>query len=227
MATLVESPRYTSKLWVFPVAGFAALMLIALSVPNLMRTRVSSSAAAQYATRKQALENVTSQAKSQATAAYFGGAETTTGNLPADRKIVRTSSLEMTVTNPVEAAEKIRAFAEKLGGYVESAQLSSQIAPNATITIRVPATRLGDARAELQRLAVKIDSEKTDAQDVTKQYVDMEATLRNLRAQEAQYLQIMKSATKVQDMLDVSEHLSQVRGQIEQQQPNLGHCQSK
>jgi hypothetical protein len=65
---------------------------------------------------------------------------------------------------------------------------------------------------------LRIEGEKTDASDVTKQYVDMQARLRNLRAEEAQYLQIMKSAAKVKDMLDVTEKLTEVRGQIEQQQ---------
>lgn len=46
----------------------------------------------------------------------------------------------------------------------------------------------------------------------------MEARIRNLRAEEAQYLAIMKSAYKVDDLLEVSEKLSEVRGQIEQQQ---------
>jgi hypothetical protein len=46
----------------------------------------------------------------------------------------------------------------------------------------------------------------------------MEARLRNLRAEEAQYLTIMKSAYKVEDLLQVTEKLSEVRGQIEQQQ---------
>jgi aspartate oxidase len=53
---------------------------------------------------------------------------------------------------------------------------------------------------------------------VTKEYVDREARLRNLSAQETQYLGIMKRATTVKDTLEVSEKLSQVRGQIEQQQ---------
>jgi hypothetical protein len=63
-----------------------------------------------------------------------------------------------------------------------------------------------------------VESEKTDAQDVTRQYVDMEARLRNLRAEEAQYLAILKSAYKVEDLVQVTEKLSEVRGEIEQQQ---------
>jgi hypothetical protein len=109
-------------------------------------------------------------------------------------------------------------LAEKLGGYLESTEAGGQQSAYANITIRIPATQLESAKAEIRKLALRIENEKTDATDVTKQYVDMEARLRNLRAQEAQYLQIMKSAVKVPDMLQVSEKLSEVRGQIEQQQ---------
>ena len=138
---------------------------------------------------------------------------------PVDRKIVRTGSMELTVSSPADAVEKIRTYAEGLGGYVESAQVnSSQNAPSASITIRVPAARFEDAKSHLRTLAAHIDNERMDAQDVTKEYVDLEARIHNLRAEEAQYLVIMKSATKVEDMLDVSEHLSQVRGEIEQAQ---------
>src|SRR4029077_20566594 len=101
---------------------------------------------------------------------------------PADPKpkIVRTSSMELTVTSPAEAAEKVRAFAESLGGYVESAQISSsEGTPTATLTIRVPAAHFEDAKANLRSIAAHVDSEKTDAQDVTKQYVDTEARIRN------------------------------------------------
>jgi hypothetical protein len=73
-------------------------------------------------------------------------------------------------------------------------------------------------KAGIRKVAARVESEKTDAQDVTRQYVDMEARLRNLRAEEAQYLIIMKSAYKVDDLLEVSEKLGEVRGQIEQQQ---------
>lgn len=149
----------------------------------------------------------------------FGVAAPSPSPAPADRKIIRTSCMELIVASPAGVAEKIRAFAESLGGYVETAQISSsQDSPSATITIRVPAARLEDAKTELRKMAVKVNSEKTDAQDVTKQYVDLEARIRNLQAQEAQYLEIMRSAKKVQDMLDVSEKLSEVRGEIEQQQ---------
>jgi hypothetical protein len=123
------------------------------------------------------------------------------------------------VKSPAEAAEKIRAIAEGVGGYVESAQISgAKESPSASITIRVPAARFEQAKADIGKLAARIETEKSDATDVTKEYIDRQARIRNLRAQEAQYLTIMKSAAKVKDMLEVSEKLSEVRGEIEQEE---------
>jgi hypothetical protein len=137
----------------------------------------------------------------------------------AERKMVGTSSLDLIVANPAQALEKIRLLAEQLGGYLQSSQLGgNQSSPNASVAIRVPAARIEEARAEIKKLAVRIEGEDTEARDVTKEYVDMEARLRNLRVEEEQYLSIMKRANTVKDTLEVSEKLSHVRGQIEQQQ---------
>ncbi|MBZ5599699.1 MAG: DUF4349 domain-containing protein [Acidobacteriia bacterium] len=222
MSTLTASLKDTSKLWIWVGGGVAlTLILVAISIPNLNRARIPAD---HFAAQLQPYQEADSLGKhapfsAQVAGGAIAGRVSTSAAQPTDRKIVRTSSMELMVSSPAEAAEKIRVFAGSLGGYVETAQInSSQDAPGATITIRVPAARLEDAKAELRRMAVKVNSEKTDAQDVTKQYVDLQARIRNLQAQEEQYFEIMRSARKVQDMLDVSEKLSEVRGEIEQQQ---------
>jgi len=137
----------------------------------------------------------------------------------SDRKMVRTASLDLVVQHPAESAEKVRALAQRLGGYLESSEVTGDPdVPGASLTIRVPADRFEEARAEIRKLGLRVESEKTDAQDVTKQYVDQDARLRNLRAQEEQYLGILKHAATVKDTLEVSEKINEVRGEIEQQQ---------
>ncbi|HKV81990.1 MAG TPA: DUF4349 domain-containing protein [Candidatus Sulfotelmatobacter sp.] len=136
----------------------------------------------------------------------------------AERKIIRTSSLEMVVQRPADTAEKITSIAEGMGGYLETASGGGQNATSGTLTIRVPAERLQEARTEIRKLGLRVERENVDAQDVTRQYVDQDARIRNLRAEEAQLLAILKQATTVKDMMAVSVTLSEVRGQIEQQQ---------
>ncbi len=223
MSTSVWLRAKDNKLWAGMAAGAMLLIVAAISMPNLLRSRLSPDQIRDYETRKQTYAETDSLAKSQASMSTALVADApappeTETNSATDRKIVRTSSLEMTVASPLDAAEKIRALTTSLGGYIESSDINTQDAPSATLIIRVPAAKLDQAKTQLRNLAVRVDSEKTQAQDVTRQYVDMDARLRNLRAEEAQYLTIIKSATKVQDMLDVSEKLSGVRGEIEQQQ---------
>jgi len=157
-------------------------------------------------------------ARQSSVAGYFDKPSLAKATDLLERQIVYTCSLELTVSSPSQTAEQVRLLAEKLEGYSENAESGGQRSTQASITIRIPAAQLESAKAEIRKLAVRVESEKTNALDVTKQYVDMQARLRNLRAAEAQYLQIMKSAIKVQDMLDVTAKLSEVRGQIEQQQ---------
>jgi hypothetical protein len=218
MSALVGSLKKWDALWMGPAIGFAFLVIAATCVPNLLRSRNAAEHVDRDKLALQAYVGSNSLEKSDTSAAAVLPPSQPSQNSLLDRKMVRTSSLEMTVKNPLETADKVRAFAESLGGYVESSQISAENASSATMTIRVPAAKLEVAKAELHKYALRVDSEKTDAEDVTKQYVDMDARLRNLRAEETQYLTIMKSATKVQDMLDVSEKLSGVRGEIEQQQ---------
>ena len=136
----------------------------------------------------------------------------------AGRKVIRTTSISMVVQHPTAVAEQIAALAESIGGYLETADGGGENATSSTLTLRVPVAQFERVRAEIRKLGVRIESEKVDAQDVTRQYTDQDANIRNLHAEEAQYLSIMKQASTVKDMLAVSEQLSAVRGQIEQQE---------
>ena len=135
-----------------------------------------------------------------------------------ERKIEKTAAVSMVVQHPSQIADQITALAENLGGYLVIADSGGQNATTGSLTIRVPAARFEQARNEIRKLGLRVESEKIEAQDVSRQYVDQDASIRNLRAEEAQYLAIMKQASTVKDMLAVSEQLSGVRGQIEQQQ---------
>lgn len=136
-----------------------------------------------------------------------------------DRKLVRTAALDLIVKTPAESSEKITQLAQAAGGFVVTSQVNGGAdARNASLSIRVPAAKFAEVRAEIRKLGLRVDGEGVEAQDVTKQYVDQEARLRNLRAQEQQYLSILRKAATVKDTLEVSDKLNEVRGAIEDRQ---------
>lgn len=137
----------------------------------------------------------------------------------AERKLVRTSSIDLLVKSPAESAEKIRSLTENVGGFLVKLQTNgARDATNATLTIRVPVARFAEVGAEIRKLGLRVEGEQMEAEDMTRQYIDQQARLRNLHAQEAQYLTILTQARTVKDTLDVSEKLNGVRGEIERQQ---------
>jgi hypothetical protein len=200
--------------------------MVAVAVPNLMRSRMAADTAEEFAlpvAQRDQLASYQDRSYKAPAAALSNALHATAAkggvDSPLDRKMVRNSSMDLVVQNPPEAAEKIRELAEQMGGFLASSQVSGATnAGRASLTICVPAARFEEARAEIRKLGLRVESEKVEAQDVTRQFVDQEANLRNLRAEEAQYLAILKQAYTVNDTLAVSDKLSEVRGQIEQQQ---------
>ena len=136
----------------------------------------------------------------------------------AERKVLRNGSLSLLVKKAEEASKAIQDIADRLSGFVQSAQVYevSSGVQSGSVTIRVPSDYFDEAIGEIKKLAVKVERESATAQDVTEQFVDLEARLKNLRAEETQYLEIMKRASTVQDTLTVSQRLYDVRGRIEQ-----------
>jgi Domain of unknown function (DUF4349) len=137
----------------------------------------------------------------------------------ASRKIVRTASLEMEARDTSVTMEQIRTLAEQGGGYLESSWMNGgEEGPSGNVTIRVPTSQFDRVLGEIKKLAVRVEREGIQTTDVTRDDVDREAKLHALRAEEAQYLFILKRATTVQDTLDVSSKLNEVRAEIDTQQ---------
>jgi Domain of unknown function (DUF4349) len=136
-----------------------------------------------------------------------------------ERKIVRTSSVALIVEKPADAAGRVQQLAEGAGGFLVNWQANGdREATTASLMIRVPVAKFESTRTAIRKLAQRVENERVEAEDVSTQYVDDQARLRNLRAQETQYLAILRQARTVKDTLDVSDKLNQVRGDIERQQ---------
>ncbi len=155
-------------------------------------------------------------------AAGYEGASPAVAGASIDRKIIQTASLSLQVKAVGEAFQEVGRIASAAGGFVASSAFSSIEGENegeaqmASVTIRVPAVRFQEVLASLRGLAVKVDREQSEASDVTEEFSDLAARLRNLEATEAQYLEFLKRAKDIGEVLQVQDRLNAVRGEIEQ-----------
>lgn len=141
----------------------------------------------------------------------------------ADQKIIRTGYLQLTVGSVAETSPMIIALATANGGYVQSSSVNEDLdgRHSGDVVIRVPSDKFEAVTSAIKAFATTVNVESTSGQDVTEQYSDLEAQLRNAQAQEAQYLEILKKATTVEETLNVQQYLSGVRYQIESLQGQI------
>ena len=140
----------------------------------------------------------------------------------ADRKIIRNANLTMEVKSTSDMQHKVTSIAESHGGFVvtsEAKQREDADPEKRTLDIklvvRVPSERFGSALDQIRGLANTLREENVTGQDVTEEFIDLEARIRTQRALELQFLEIMKQARKVEDALEVQRQIADVRTDIE------------
>jgi hypothetical protein len=154
--------------------------------------------------------------------AYGAVAAPSQGQSELDRKIIQTASLDLQVEDVAGAFRKVGQIASAAGGFVfESSSSYANERPQADITIRVPAEQYESVMEELRGLAVKVERENSKAQDVTEEYIDLQAELRNSQAIESRYIELLDRAQNITEVLTVQDRLDQVRLEIERVQGRI------
>jgi len=139
---------------------------------------------------------------------------------PADSSLPRKITHDLNATLQVDdiesAVDQLNSMAKRLGGYVVDSQMDNQQNnAYANMTIKIPAVQFDGARNGLKEIG-KVLNQHLTANDITNQYYDADTRLRNWQAEEQRYLEILKQANTVNDIILVENSLSNIRMQIEQ-----------
>jgi hypothetical protein len=144
------------------------------------------------------------------------------------RTIIRNGSLDLEVESVPDAYDRVSTIANAAGGYVqEGSFFGSGRVPvadsdsvireerSARLVLRVPSDRYDEVVANLRGIAKDVRAIGMQTRDVTGEVTDLDATLRNLRAVEEQYVQLLGRAQSINDILLVQDKLRQVRLEID------------
>src|SRR6185369_11770541 len=112
----------------------------------------------------------------------------------ADRKIIRNADITIEVPSTTDAQHQVTSIAETHGGFVvtsEAKQRDSNDPAQRTLDIklvvRVPSNQFGRAFDEIKKLAGNTPSEQVTSQDVTEDFIDLEARIKTQKALEVQF----------------------------------------
>lgn len=113
-----------------------------------------------------------------------------------------------------DAVDDAIALAADHGGFVLSTSIEDARRGLADLRLRVPSESFEEALAGLERLG-DVKREEISGRDVTEEFVDLEARLRHLEAQERVLLGLMDDATTVVGSIRVQRQLTPVQLDIE------------
>ena len=143
------------------------------------------------------------------------------GQPAQERLVIENADLAIVVKDPKARMKEISDLAKEMGGFVVSSNLyqdtsTGKEVPQANIVIRVPSEKLDEALAKIKAGAIDVPRENRSGQDVTSQYVDLQAQLTAKQAAEKKLLEIMDKATRAEDVLAVYIQVQTVQTEIEQ-----------
>jgi len=149
-------------------------------------------------------------------------------NAIIERKLIKTGSVTFE-TKELETTRKIvLELVNEHNGYVASDnQYKSNDRISTTISIRVPAKNFDLVLEGIAKGVEKFDAKNVHISDVTEQFLDVEARLKTKKALETKYLEILKKAKTVREILDVERELGKLRGDIEATEGRLKYLQNQ
>ncbi len=132
------------------------------------------------------------------------------------RKIILNHTLVIEVRSVEASLETLRGLAESSGGYVFNSTRSGGDSGvvSGRVDMRIPSGRANGVMKSVRAMG-RVESESSTAEDITEEYVDLEARLKNARSSEARILGLYNRAGKLGDVLTVEKELTRVRGDIE------------
>ena len=145
-----------------------------------------------------------------------------------ETKIIKTGFVTIEVRDVTGSVEALKSLVVTKNGYVSSSSISEGYNKrlSGSVVLRVPASEFDATLAGVKAIGT-VKSVSTQGQDVTEEYVDLQAQKTSYENQLAQYNQIMKRATNVSDVIEIQQQIDRVQTKLNQLEGRLRYLNSR
>jgi len=162
-----------------------------------------------------------------AAAPIASGSDTVPGT-GIETKIIRTGTATIEVQDVTASVDSLKALAVQKGGYLSSSNIQKNTNNRfyATVVLRVPQAQF-DSTMEGVKAVGTVKSISTSGQDVTEEYVDLQAQKTSYQNQLAQYNEIMKKADKIEDVIKIQAQINIVQTALDRLEGRIRYLDSR
>lgn len=145
-----------------------------------------------------------------------------------NQKIIKNATLRFQSSDLNSTSLKVHQVAKKYQGIIQLDNEAKEYdGTSRNIVLRVPSNHFENAFAEITKGVSYFDEKHITSEDVSAQYIDLEARLKAKKELETRYLYLLKKANKISEILEIEKELTAIREEIEAKQGQLNYMQSQ
>ncbi len=145
-----------------------------------------------------------------------------------ERKLIKEGWIEFETKKVEETRERILAAVKNNGGYISSDESNNySYRTGQTLVIRVPADKFDKLLAEATEGVKDFDNKNISVKDVTEEFLDAEARLKTKKELEQRYLDLLKKANSVSEILEIEREIGNLRSEIESIEGRLKYLRNQ
>ncbi len=147
---------------------------------------------------------------------------------PGWRQIIQNAYLYLEIRDIDETVSALQNITDQAGGYVASREIYNlgEDRRAGNVSLRVPADRFTPLIGAIKELG-RVKNERVYTDDVTMQYIDLEARINNLAAQEKRLRELLQRAESIEDIMQVERELGRIRGDLEALEGNFRYLRER
>ena len=146
----------------------------------------------------------------------------------SEQKIVKNGKLRFETTDFGKTANKIYTAVKKYKAQIQTDNEGKEYnSLTRNIVIRVSNENFENILRDISTGIAYFDQKEISSEDVTEQFIDLEARLKAKKELESRYLELLKKANKISEILEIEKELVVIREEIESKQGQLNYLQSR
>ncbi|MDI9256065.1 MULTISPECIES: DUF4349 domain-containing protein [Flavobacterium] len=146
----------------------------------------------------------------------------------SETKIIKSGRLRFQTDDLDESYVQIKAAVQKYQAIIKNdSQQNNDYELSRNLNVRIPNQYFDAFIADISKGVKYFDQKEITSEDVTEEYIDVASRIKTKKALEQRYLELLKKANKVSEMLEIEGQLSEIREEIEAKEGRLRYLQNR
>ncbi|MDR6845149.1 DUF4349 domain-containing protein [Flavobacterium granuli] len=199
-----------------------------LVIALLFFTLINCKKAEDVAAEEMSIQAIKLPAKQKFTEADANSESPNVEDKIVEQKIIRNGNLKFETDNLETTYEQIKIAVKKGKAFIQNDSEGKEYASiYRRITVRIPSDNFDSFIKNILTGVAYFDNKEINSQDVTEEYIDIDARLKAKKKLENRYLELLAKATKISEMLAIEAQLSTIREEIEAKEGQLRYMQNQ